>query len=326
MDSPISKSSYLAARLAAGAVCHAIDRVVRQETRSVPFRSALSEPAYSRLSLRHAYCSIAHWRSRNAFVVVRPPGHHAGPNGCVEADTFHRRPEMCTCGFCLLNNVAIGAAYALSTYAAPYYTLATTATSPQSPVQLERIAIVDFDIHHGNGTEDCIRNLIPHKQKYPLPPSWAPLEFSSYKPWRDEHDPENVLFASIHLYDDDNFYPCSGSGPHGCSPELREHPNIINMPLDVLGPKYLDERLKLSAKAKKQLMEQASKVFRARVAERLLPALERFQPDLILLSAGFDGHADDFYYFLSEDDYGWITEQITKVADEYVRDVCCRWD
>lgn len=188
-------------------------------------------------------------------------------------------------------------------------------------VNIERIAIVDFDIHHGNGTEDCIRNLVPHKQNYPLPPSWSPLQFSSYKPWRDEKDSENVLFASIHLYDDDNFYPCSGSGPHGCSPELRDHANIINMPLEMLGPKYLDERLKLSAKAKKQLMEQASKVFRENVTERLIPALKQFQPDLIMLSAGFDGHADDFYYFLSEDDYGWITEQIAGVAEEYV--ACC---
>lgn len=218
---------------------------------------------------------------------------------------------MCTCGFCLLNNVAIGAAYALSTYSAPYYT-----PLEKKAVHIERIAIVDFDIHHGNGTEECIRNLTPHKQNYPLPPSWAPLQFSSYKPWRDEKDPDNVLFASIHLYDDDNFYPCSGSGPHGCSPELRDHQNIINMPLDTLGPKYLEERLKLTAKAKKSLMEQASKTFRQNVTDRLIPALKAFRPDLILLSAGFDGHADDFYYFLSEDDYGWITEQIAAVAEE----------
>uniref|UniRef100_K3WTA3 Histone deacetylase domain-containing protein n=1 Tax=Globisporangium ultimum (strain ATCC 200006 / CBS 805.95 / DAOM BR144) TaxID=431595 RepID=K3WTA3_GLOUD len=284
MDAPISKSSYLAARLAAGAVCHAIDKVLTHD-------------------------------AKNAFVVVRPPGHHAGPNGCVEADTFHRRPEMCTCGFCLLNNVAIGAAYALSTYSASYY---TSHNGKNASKPIERVAIVDFDIHHGNGTEECIRNLTPHKQNYPLPPSWAPLQFSSYKPWRDEKDQENVLFASIHLYDDDNFYPCSGSGPHGCSPELRDHPNIINMPLDTLGPKYLEERLKLTAKAKKSLMEQASKAFRHNVTTRLLPALTKFHPDLILLSAGFDGHADDFYYFLSEDDYGWITEQIAAVADE-----CC---
>ncbi|RLN93067.1 hypothetical protein BBJ28_00004511 [Nothophytophthora sp. Chile5] len=287
MDSPISKSSYMAARMAAGAVCHAIDKVLNNET-------------------------------RNAFVVVRPPGHHAGPNGCVEGEGFHLRPEMCTCGFCLLNNVCIGASYAMSNYCAPYYTPPGMGDETKKRVSIQRVAIVDFDIHHGNGTEEVIRNLIPHKQNYPLPPSWAPVQFSSYKPWRDEKDADNVFFSSIHLYDDDNFYPCSGVGPHGCSPELQDRKNIVNLPLSVLGPKYLDERLKLSSKAKKALMEQSSKTFRQNVTEKLIPALTKFRPDLIMLSAGFDGHADDFYYFLSEDDYGWITEQVAAVAEEYV--------
>ncbi|EEY69010.1 histone deacetylase, putative [Phytophthora infestans T30-4] len=294
MDSPISKSSYMAARMAAGAVCHAIDKVLSNET-------------------------------KNAFVVVRPPGHHAGPNGCVEGEGFHLRPEMCTCGFCLINNVCIGASYAMSNYYTPYYThpavsnmASETLVATRKRVNVQRVAIVDFDIHHGNGTEEVIRNLIPHKQNYPLPPSWAPVQFSSYKPWRDERDPENVFFSSIHLYDDDNFYPCSGVGPHGCSPELEKSKNVVNLPLKVLGPKYLDERLKLSSKAKRSLMEISSKAFRDTVTKKLVPALTKFQPDLIMLSAGFDGHADDFYYFLSEDDYGWITEQITAVAED-----CC---
>uniref|UniRef100_H3H0H9 Histone deacetylase domain-containing protein n=1 Tax=Phytophthora ramorum TaxID=164328 RepID=H3H0H9_PHYRM len=231
MDSPISKSSYTAARMAAGAVCHAIDKVLNNETKNLASDSLLE--------------------SRNR-------------------------------------------------------------------VSIQRVAIVDFDIHHGNGTEEVIRNLIPHKQNYPLPPSWAPVQFSSYKPWRDETDPENVFFSSIHLYDDDNFYPCSGVGPHGCSPELEKSKNIVNIPLKVLGPKYLDERLKLSSKAKRSLMEQSSKTFRDTVTKKLIPALTKFRPDLIMLSAGFDGHADDFYYFLSEDDYGWITEQVAAVAED-----CC---
>lgn len=294
MDSPISKSSYLAARMAAGAVCHAIDQVLNNET-------------------------------KNVFVVVRPPGHHAGPNGCVEGEGFHLRPEMCTCGFCLINNVCIGASYAMNNYSGPYYTASVPRSlesnsllDSRKRVSVQRVAIVDFDIHHGNGTEEVIRNLIPHKQNYPLPPSWAPVQFSSYKPWRDEKDPENVFFSSIHLYDDDNFYPCSGVGPHGCSPELEKSKNIVNLPLKVLGPKYLDERLKLSSKAKKALMEESSKTFRDTVTKKLIPALTKFRPDLIMLSAGFDGHADDFYYFLSEDDYGWITEQVAAVAED-----CC---
>lgn len=136
-DSPISHSSYMAARLAAGTVCHAIDQVVTGQT-------------------------------KNAFVAVRPPGHHAGPNGCVESGGFHRRPEMCTCGFCLLNNVAIGAAYAMTSYASGYD---QPGAGTRFPVQIDRVAIIDFDIHHGNGTEEILRNLVPHEQRYPLPSS-----------------------------------------------------------------------------------------------------------------------------------------------------------
>ncbi|TMW55296.1 hypothetical protein Poli38472_013187 [Pythium oligandrum] len=290
-DSPISRRSYDAARLAAGAVCHAIDKVVRRET-------------------------------KNAFVVVRPPGHHAGPNGCVESEGFHRRPEMCTCGFCLLNNVAIGAGYAMSTYSTPYYSKTSPSRSSSKDqgehAEITRIAIVDFDIHHGNGTEEIIRNLVPHDQKYPLPSSWAPLSFPSYKPWRDENDIDNVFFSSIHLFDEDNFYPCSGKGPQGDSAELQQVENILNLPLSFLGPKYLEEREKLTVKAKKALMDQASRQFREKVSKKLVPALRAFQPDLILLSAGFDGHADDFYYYLTEDDYAWVTTELTGVADE-----CC---
>jgi acetoin utilization deacetylase AcuC-like enzyme len=280
-DAPISRQSYEAARLAAGAVCHAIDKVIHGET-------------------------------RNAFVAVRPPGHHTGPNGCVESASFHRRPEMCTCGFCLLNNVAIGAAYAMTTYSGSYYGPATT---PEKPT-IERVAIIDFDIHHGNGTEEILRNLVPHQQPYPLPSSWAPVSFPSYKPWRDERDVDNVFFASVHLHDGDNIYPCSGMGPNGDSPELRDHENIMNLPLEFIGPRYLEERERLTVKAKKSLMDRASRAFRERVSTKLIPALRKFQPDLVLLSAGFDGHADDFYYYLAEGDYEWMTEQLAQVAEE----------
>lgn len=82
---------------------------------------------------------------RNAFVAVRPPGHHAGPKGCVSSATYDTRPEMCSCGFCLINNVAIGAAYALTKYGPSFAGL------PQQMPVLNRVAIIDFDIHHGNG-------------------------------------------------------------------------------------------------------------------------------------------------------------------------------
>ena len=63
-----------------------------------------------------------------------------------------------------------------------------------------RIAIVDMDVHHGNGTEAIVRNLTPHREFLPLPSSWAPAAYESYKPWLDESDHQDVLFSSIHLY------------------------------------------------------------------------------------------------------------------------------
>jgi len=63
-----------------------------------------------------------------------------------------------------------------------------------------RIAIVDMDVHHGNGTEAIVRNLTPHREFLPLPSSWAPTAYESYKPWLDETDQQDVLFSSIHLY------------------------------------------------------------------------------------------------------------------------------
>jgi acetoin utilization deacetylase AcuC-like enzyme len=64
-------------------------------------------------------------------------------------------------------------------------------------------------------------------------------------------------------------------------------------------------------------MEIASNTFRAKIEEVMIPALRNFKPDIIFISAGFDGHADDFYYYLTEDDYEWITKQLIDVADMY---------
>ncbi|CAN0380616.1 unnamed protein product, partial [Ectocarpus fasciculatus] len=99
-DTSFSKGSLKAARRAAGAVTHAVDRVVAG-------------------------------KNRNAFCAVRPPGHHAGANGLIE--------NSVSCGFCIFNNVAVGAMHALSHH------------------HLERVAIVDIDVHHGNGTEEICR-------------------------------------------------------------------------------------------------------------------------------------------------------------------------
>ena len=102
-DTAFSKGSLGAALRAGGAVCRAVDAVVNGE-------------------------------NRNAFCVVRPPGHHAGVNGLE--DGAH------SCGFCIFNSVAIGAMHALDRHRGN---------------GVERVAIVDFDIHHGNGTEEIVK-------------------------------------------------------------------------------------------------------------------------------------------------------------------------
>ncbi|EED93251.1 histone deacetylase 1 HDAC Hda1p [Thalassiosira pseudonana CCMP1335] len=110
-DTTVSRWSFEAALRAAGSVCEAVDKVMSGDF-------------------------------RNAFCAVRPPGHHAGPRGIV---TCPNDPDG-SHGFCLLNNVAIGAAYARSMYRND---------------GIKKVAIIDFDVHHGNGTEDIVRQITP---------------------------------------------------------------------------------------------------------------------------------------------------------------------
>ncbi|KAA6186965.1 histone deacetylase family protein [Thiohalocapsa marina] len=160
-----------------------------------------------------------------AFCAVRPPGHHA-----------ERHAAM---GFCFFNNVAIGAFHAMDRYG------------------IERIAIIDFDVHHGNGTEDIFAG--------------------------NEH----VLFCSSFQYP---FYPGGSAEPKG--------PNIINTPL----PSRTD-----------------GTAFRAAIERDWLPRLEAFAPQLVMVSAGFDGHAEDdmAHFNLREADYAWITKQLHDLAERH---------
>lgn len=168
-----------------------------------------------------------------AFCCVRPPGHHA-----------ERRKAG---GFCFFNNVAVGAAHALEHHG------------------LERVLIVDFDVHHGNGTEDIFIG------------------------------DERVLFCSSFQHP---FYPHSGADT--------DAPNIINLPLPSRtgGPE-----------------------FRAAVEAAWLPRIEAFRPQLIMISAGFDGHAEDdmSHFTLREPDYAWITRKLHEAARRHAgeRIVAC---
>lgn len=158
----------------------------------------------------------------NAFCAIRPPGHHAG--------------RASPAGFCIFNNVACAAAHALAVHG------------------LARVAIVDFDVHHGNGTEEIFR------------------------------DDARVLLASTFQHP---FYPYSGANTSS--------PNIINVPLPA---------------------GTTGHTYREAFAARVLPALEAHRPELILLSAGFDGHREDemAHFNLVEADYAWLTEQVMAVA------------
>lgn len=160
-----------------------------------------------------------------AFCNIRPPGHHAG--------------RASASGFCIFNNVAVATAYALEHYG------------------LQRVAIVDFDVHHGEGTEDIFRD-----------------------------DPRVMMCSTFqHPY-----YPFCGAD------SSNEH--IINVPLAA---------------------RSSGAEFREAVTAHWLPALERFQPQLIIISAGFDAHWEDDMggLALRENDYFWVTETLKEVAKRH---------
>jgi len=162
---------------------------------------------------------------RNAFVATRPPGHHA---------------EVATAmGFCFFNNAAIAARHAQAAYGA------------------ERVAIVDFDVHHGNGTQNIF--------------------------WDDR----SVMYASTHEMPQ---YPGTGSiGERG------EHDQIVNAPLRA---------------------GDGSEAFREAMEIAILPRIEAFSPDVVVVSAGFDAHHRDLLGNLNliEADYAWVTRRLMEIA------------
>lgn len=168
---------------------------------------------------------VAQGKVANAFCAVRPCGHHA---------TYDR-----AMGFCIFNNVAVGARHAIDSHG------------------FERVAILDFDVHHGNGTEDIF------------------------------HDDERVLLCSSFQHP---YYPGTGA----------------NTGNDHIVPTPLPART-------------GSAAFRRAIEATWFPAIEKFQPDFFIVSAGFDAHADDplAYLELHEDDYTWITERIVDYARRY---------
>lgn len=160
-----------------------------------------------------------------AFCCIRPPGHHAERDAAM--------------GFCFFNNVAVGIRHALDVHG------------------LQRVALIDFDVHHGNGSADIFRG------------------------------DERVLMCSIF---EQGIYPFSGEADDGS--------NMVNVGLPA---------------------RSGSKAFRAAVTGRWLPALDAFAPELMYISAGFDGHREDDMGNLGllEGDYMWVTQQIMAVAQRH---------
>jgi len=160
-----------------------------------------------------------------AFCCVRPPGHHAERNEAM--------------GFCFFNNVAVGVMHALEAHG------------------LKRVALIDFDVHHGNGSEDILKN-----------------------------DPR-ILMCSVF---ETGIYPFSG--------ENSSATNMVNVGLP---------------------SRSGSDKFREAVTQNWMPALETFKPELIYISAGFDGHREDDMGNLGlvEADYEWVTQQLMQVARKH---------
>ncbi len=166
-------------------------------------------------------------RARRAFCALRPPGHHATRSKAM--------------GFCFFNNAALAARAALERHG------------------LRRVAVVDFDVHHGNGTEDILAG-----------------------------DPRCLMVGLF----EHPLYPFSGVPPRG--------DNMLNLPLAA---------------------HTGSQEVRELIRAHWMPALERFRPELIVVSAGFDAHQLDPLGLirLSEVDYAWITEQLVDVANRHAQ-------
>jgi acetoin utilization deacetylase AcuC-like enzyme len=166
-------------------------------------------------------------KASSAFCNVRPPGHHAK---YAEAG-----------GFCFFNNAAVGIRHALNVHG------------------LARAALIDFDVHHGNGSEDIF------------------------------HEDERVLMCSVF---EDKLYPFDGN--------LARGPNMVNVALPA---------------------RSGAELFRAAVTDQWLPALDAFKPEIVFISAGFDGHREDDTgnLRLVEADYAWATQHLVELAQRHAK-------
>ena len=174
--------------------------------------------------------AVMEGRAQTAFAAVRPPGHHAAPS--------------IPGGFCLFNNIAVGARHAQARYG------------------VRRVALLDFDVHHGQGTQAVV-------------------------------EPDaNLFYASTHQYP---LYPGTGFPS-----ETGTANNVVNVPLSP---------------------GSGSRQFRAAWGQRILPTLDAFAPELVMVSAGFDAHAEDplAQLELETEDFNWITRELMAIAQRHAQ-------
>jgi acetoin utilization deacetylase AcuC-like enzyme len=233
-DAPLGSKSD-AARVHGGRFVAAVLASVPQSGRTALDPDTILSAASGQAALRaigaitSAVDAVVAGEARNAFCAVRPPGHHAEPD----------RPM----GFCLFNSIAIAARHA------------------QAACGIGRVAIVDFDVHHGNGTQAVV-----------------------------ECDP-TLFFASSHQFP---LYPGTGAA------EETGLGNVVNAPL----PAGTD-----------------GAGFRRAFETRILPALDAFAPELVLVSAGFDAHRADPLagLELEEPDFAWVTSRLLEAARRHAQ-------
>ena len=352
-DTAVCHETFNAALVAAGAVIDGVDAVLNG-------------------TARHAFCA------------VRPPGHHAGPSGVVACANDPAGSH----GFCLLNNVAIGAAYALAQYRAD----GRGGGGEGRPV-VRRVAILDFgglrdekgceggrlphlhhehahphiipslltffpfiyaDVHHGNGTQACVGGVAPSiaRHAFVTPLSEGVQAFPTFKPWADFGDAESVFFASVQGYGHKGpagvegwVYPGSGgtvdskkaaegagaapgtppgdgegAAPAAAPAIIPEDPDgeFVSdpaVPASDLPPRTGPRIINVGIPGPGADAPRWRRAWR----DKILPALARFAPDLVLISAGFDAHKKDDINFaycgVTERDYAWVTEAIVGVAN-----------